>query len=207
MSWWRRNRIALIALAVIVPLAFAILPGVQILDDRIYAPEADHTIPFGEPAEALGFTVTVEQTVDAREGVPADMSVVAMLVHVELPQGVALDDYQCTAVLTDDGPGGTGERSWDVWREAGAAGWPYQDDTEQFCHFGNLVDVEDFDGTSIDFEFVYYVPPGTYDQATLEFAISEFDIDAFGTDEASSGPIIPPLRFALDYDRPPDPNG
>lgn len=196
----RANRIALLSLIALVPLSVGVVAGLPLLDDATYRPQPTRTVPVGESAtNAYGLTFTVEQTVDAQSGVPDDMSLIGILVTLDpgdlTPEEV--DALLTPVTLTDEGPGGSGEREWELVDNAESLGWGYLEDTRRF------MDLTDVTGPT-QYELVFSAPPGTYQQATLRIGVSEPDFEDFGDGGGIDlGLIEPDLRFALDYGQKP----
>lgn len=196
----RANRIAALSLIALVPLSVGVVAGLPLLDSVAYDPQPTGTIAVGESARSgYGVTFTVEGSVDVQTDVADDMSLIGVLVTLDpgdlTPEEV--DALLTPVTLTDEGPGGSGQRQWDLAYEPENLGWRYLDDTRRF------MDLTDVTGPT-RYELVFYAPPGTYQQATLRIGVSEPDFEDFGDGGGIDlGLIEPDLLFALDYSQKP----
>ncbi len=196
----RANRIALLSLVVLVPLSAGIVAGLPLLDDVTYDPQPTDTVAVGDSAtSAYGPTFTVDGSVDVQSDVADDMSLIGVLVTLD-PGDLSPEEVDALLIpvtLTDEGPGGSGERVWDLANDPESLGWRYLEDTRRF------MDLTEVTGPT-QYELVFYAPPGTYQQATLRIGVSEPDFEDFGDGGGIDlGLIEPEMRFALDYSQDP----
>lgn len=196
----KANRVAALALLALVPLSVGVVVGVPLADDLIYSPQPTATIPFAETGSSVhGLNFTIEQTVDARNNVANGMSLIGILVTMD-PGDLTpaqVDALTVSAILTDQGPGGSGQRQWDLASRPDLLGWGYLDGTRTFF------DLAEVTGPT-EYELVYYAPPGTYPQATLRITVTKPDFEDMGDGGGiDAGIIEPDLLFALDYSQGP----
>jgi hypothetical protein len=191
VTWVRRNRWALLALAVLVPGAVLAAVSIDVFDyygpqqhhPRIvakgdparytpdFAQEDDHGEPIvwpsgPRPAATLtltDYTVVAADSDTGREvGLLPGTEAVAALIHVDARD---LNEYAygCEAILTAPGP--QGERTWE---QASYADIDYTpgDGLKQDCYLA--------DGGQYDWEAVFVVPEGVGDIATLSVTRGAF---------------------------------
>lgn len=105
-GWWRRNRLALIALAVLIPVATATLVGVAWSRYYLYQPTIPMDVDQGETAELADATWGPVRAVDVTDAeeltAPSDARVIAVAVPVD-PHGESPSCFSPVLVEQDTG--------------------------------------------------------------------------------------------------------
>jgi len=167
-DWWRRNRLALVVLAPVVPALVFVLLGLPLIDDAVYSPDR-RTVASGEAVEANGwrFEVIAAQEfpggTDA-DAIPAGSSITAALVEVTPLGPDSATDDPCGVRLVDASRGAE-EREWQQLIDPLVYRYAVGDSSAVSC---DLSVAEPF-----TYEAVFLTPPGLIPTASLEVRVFE----------------------------------
>lgn len=164
-GWWRRNRVPLVALAVMIPLIVLVVAGLPVIDvaGRTQDPRF---VPFGQTAEVAGWEFELLDSVEIPgtgidgNGIPAGMSIVAALIDLRPTASADLELY-CDAELTSRATGAP--RMWSELTNPREFRYEIGEDNDDLCSP---------DGEHRRYETVYLAPEGTSESATVDVSVT-----------------------------------
>jgi len=164
--WWRRNVVALAAIAVLLPATAFVLLGLPAIEIADAVAEPAVVSP-GATVNAQGFDYTLTDTAEiVGEGVdendiPLGASLIVATFAAE-PDGTTPADL-CDAVLTDRSDTSTSERTWRPLISSSTYGYVPEIGTRNFCNPGSE--------EAQVLELVFLAPSGVFASGTVDFEI------------------------------------
>ena len=169
-TWWRRNLVPLIVIAVCVPALIWMTMGI-VLADRANSAARIVEVPTGESIELGGYTWQLTESNDVTgeqletDALPEGMVIIGALLKVEPIPGETPGEDACETKLTapSSAPSSTEQRrTWTTLTSTYDYNYGVLDDSTTFCSP---------DGEAMQYESVFLVPQGTYEQATVDMTL------------------------------------